>query len=172
MRIQRIAAPVAVLLAALGCGSDTPSGPKVGPAARLDVSTAPAATAPAGSSGGTFAVKAVDAAGAGVSGSLVSFSTVGAVTVSPVTAMTDASGVASTSVTIGTAAGPATVRASVTGVTTAVSATINIVAGPVVKIAVSPKTARLLSLGDTVRITASAPLQKFQFVPEICFLHS
>ena len=156
MRIQRIAAPVAVLLAALGCGSDTPSGPKVGPAARLDVSTAPATTAPAGSAGGTFAVKAVDAAGAGVSGSLVSFSTVGAVTVSPVTAMTDASGVASTSVTIGTAAGPATVRASVAGVTTAVSATINIVAGPVVKIAVSPKTARLLSLGDTVRITASA----------------
>lgn len=149
----------ASLLATAGCGSADSSGgsgPKPGPAARVNISTEPTATAPVGASVGTFAVKVVDAAGLAVSGVAVTFTTTGGVTVSPASATTDASGLASTQVTLGTIAGAVTVTGRAAGVTTAVTSAINAIAGPATKIVVAPKTLQLVAIGDTARVTASA----------------
>ena len=150
-----VALLAASLLVVAGCGSET-SGPKAGPAARVNISTAPTATAPAGTSAGTFAVKVVDATGLAVSGVAVTFTTTGGGTVSPASAITDASGLASTQVTLGTIAGAVTVSANAAGVVTAATSTINVIAGPATKIAVTPKTLRLIAIGDTARVTATA----------------
>ena len=158
MRIYRgslVAVLSASLLVVAGCGADT-SGPKAGPAARVDVITAPTASTSAGALAGTFAVKVVDAAGLAVSGVGVAFTTTGGVTVAPASATTDASGLASTQVTLGTIAGAVTVRATAVGVATAATATINAIAGPATKIVVAPKTLRLVAIGDTARIIATA----------------
>ena len=150
-----VATLAATLLVAAGCGSDT-SGPKAGPASSVNISTAPTATAAAGSSAGTFTVKVVDAAGLAVPGVVVTFTTTGNATLSSSTATTDASGLASTQVTLGTIAGAVTVTARAAGVNTGVTSTITVVAGPATKIVVAPKTLRLISIGDTARVSAAA----------------
>ncbi len=149
-----ITAAVAALMLAAGC-SDGSVAPAAGPAARVDVTVAPTVTVAAGSAAGTFTVKVADAAGRAVAGTLVTFVTTGAATVSPTAATTDASGLAATQVTVGTVAGSATVRATVAGVTTIAMAALNVVAGPAAKVAVTPRTLRLVSVGDTARIAAS-----------------
>ena len=159
MRICRsafVAALGASLLTVAGCGGSEPSGPKVGPAARVNIATEPTATAPVGASAGTFAVKVVDAAGLAVSGVAITFTTTGSATVSPASATSDASGLASTQVTLGAIAGAVTVTARAAGVTTAATSAINAIAGPATKIVVAPKTLRLIYVGDTARVTATA----------------
>jgi hypothetical protein len=157
MRIS-VAAALAALSFVVGCGSDSSSGTgaRPGTPARVDVVTPPTPSVVAGAPGGTFSVEVVDATGAPVSGVLVSFSATGSATVSPSSATTDASGVASTQVTTGTIAGVATVRASVTGVATPVASQIAVVAGPTTRVVVLPRSMRLLAVGDTSRIIASA----------------
>ena len=158
MRIHRrvlVAAVAATYLTAVGCGADT-SGPKVGPASSVSISAAPTATAPVGTSAGTLTVKVADAAGLAVSGVAVTFTTTGGATLSTPTATTDASGLASTQIALGTIAGAVTVTARATGVTTGVTSTISAVAGPATRIVVAPKTLRLLSIGDTARVTPAA----------------
>ena len=157
-RVSLSASLAALLLASASCGSDSSggSGPKAGPAARVDITSAPTATAAVSSSAGTFAVKVVDATGLAVSGVLVSFTATGGGTVAPVSATTDASGLASTQVTLGTIAGAVTVRASATGVVTAATSAITAIAGPATKIVVAPKTLRFIAIGDTARVTALA----------------
>lgn len=149
-------AATAALTAAAACGSDGPSAPKAGPPTRVDVTTAPTSSVGAGSSAGTFAVRVVDAASVPVPGAIVTFGTTGAVSVAPTQATTDASGQASTQVTVGTVVGSATVRASVTGVSSPVSAAITVIAAPATKVVVSPKLIRLVAVGDTARVAATA----------------
>jgi len=159
MRICRsafVAALGASLLTVAGCGGSEPSGPKVGPAARVNIATEPTVTAPVGASAGTFAVKVVDAAGLAVSGVAVTFTTTGSATVSPTATTTDASGLASTQVTLGTIAGAVTVTGTAAGVTTAVTSAINATAGPATKIVIAPKTLQLVAIGDTARVIALA----------------
>ena len=156
MRIHIVAALAASLLGASACGSDGGSAPQAGPAASVSVTASPPASAAVGSSAGTFTVKVVDAKGLGVAGNLVTFSTTGAATVSPTSATTDASGLASTQVTLGTVTGTAAIRANAAGVTTAVASVINVIAGAASKVVVTPKAIRLVSVGDTARIVASA----------------
>ena len=160
MRIHRlrILAAVAATLAAAGCGADSSSGTgnQGGTPARVDVTTAPAASGAAGSTAGAFAVKVVDVNGAGVPGVTVTFSATGAAVVSPASVITDASGAALTQVALSTATGTATVRATVSGVATAATASITVIAGQTARIVVTPRTLRFFSLGDTARISASA----------------
>ena len=158
MRLFRgtyLVALATTLLATAGCGSDT-AAPKAGPAAKVLVQTAPSTSAAVGGSAGIFAVKVTDAAGLAVADVAVSFSTTGAATASPISARTDASGVASTQVTLGTIAGSASVSATAVGVGTVATAAINAIAGPTTKIVVAPRTLRLISIGDTARVTAIA----------------
>ena len=145
-----------VLSFAAACGLDSSTGSKVGVPARVDVSTAPAATAAAGSPAGAFSVRVVDAAGAPVSGVAVSFTATGSATLAPAAALTDAAGIATTQVTLGTIAGVSTVRAAASGVATAATVQVTAVAGPVVGVKVTPKAMRFLTVGDTSRVTATA----------------
>jgi hypothetical protein len=64
--------------------------------------------------------------------------------------------VASTVVTLGTLAGNVAIVASVSGSLASATASITAVPGPVDKIVVTPKTAKLWVVGDTIRIVASA----------------
>ncbi len=146
----------ASLLAAAGCGSDGSTGTKGGTPARIDVTSAPSSPGAAGSLGGAFAVRVVDAAGGSVAGITVSFSATGTVSVSPATRVTDASGVASTQVALGTTTGSGTLRATVAGVATGATASVIVIAGATTKIVVTPKTLRFLNVGETGQITAAA----------------
>ena len=110
----------------------------------------------AGASAGTFTVRVVDASNVPVPGIIVTFGTTGALSVSPTSGTTDALGQATTQVTAGSIVGAATVRASASGVTASVSASVGIIAGPATKVVVTPKTLRLVAVGDTARIAASA----------------
>jgi hypothetical protein len=146
-----------MLAAGAGCGgSDGSTGTKGGTPTRLEVATAPGATGSAGSSDGVFAVKVLDATGATLAGVTVNFSTTGSVNVSPSSAVTDASGIATTQVTLSTTAGTGTARATVSGVTTAATSSVTVTAGVTTKIVVTPKTLRFLNVGDTARIAATA----------------
>ncbi|MEP7000757.1 MAG: Ig-like domain-containing protein [bacterium] len=157
MRIDRsilVAVFAASLMAASAC-SDS-SGPQAGPAAKVAVATAPSASALVGASAGTFAVKVTDASGLPVPGVAVSFSATGGVSLTPTSGTTDASGLASTEVTLGTVAGTVSVSATATGVASSVSQNISATAGPAAKIVVAPKTLRLVNVGDTARVSATA----------------
>ncbi len=152
-RLRLVVASVA-LASAAACGADG-TAPRAGPPARVDIAASPTTTVGAGTSAGAFTVRVVDAAGLAVSGASVAFSTTGAATAQPTQATTDASGQATTQVTVGSVTGAATVRATVTG-TTAVSVALTVVAGPATKIVVNPKILRLVAVGDTARIAATA----------------
>ena len=156
LRPTLVAGLLATLLAASGCGSDGSTGTKGGTPTRIDVSTPLVSTGAAGSVAGTFAVKVVDAVGVGVAGVTVSFSSTGAASVSPSSAVTDASGVASTQVALSTTIGAATVRAAATGVASAATSSITVIAGAASKLVVTPKALRFLNLGDTSRVTVAA----------------
>lgn len=159
MQINRSALRVmlaASMFAAAGCGSDSGSGPKAGPPAKINVVTAPSATATVGTTAGTFSVKVTDAAGIAISGAAVSFFGTGGATVSPASAVTDAAGLASTQVTLGTIAGTLTVSASAVGVSLPATSTFTSIAGATSKIVVTPRTLRLVFIGDTARVTATA----------------
>ena len=147
---------VAVLSFAAACGSDSGTATKPLVATRVDVSLNPTPTAAVGTSAGTFSVLVRDASGAPVPNVAVTFTVTGSATVSPAAALTDASGTASTQVTVGTIAGTSTLRAAASGIATAATATVAGVAGPVIRIIVSPKSMRFIAVGDTSRITPSA----------------
>ncbi len=155
------AALAAVLAGAAACGGDTSTGSggttntNTSTPTAVTITSAPSSTGTAGSTGGTFAVKVVDASGRGVAGVTVNFSATGSATVSPASAVTDASGAAATQVTLGTASGAATVRATATGIATPATANITVLAGPASKIVVNPRTLRFLAVGDTARVSAA-----------------
>ncbi|MEO8335237.1 MAG: Ig-like domain-containing protein [bacterium] len=152
-----MAALTASLLTALACSdSGTGTGTGGGTATRVDVVSAPAAVGAAGSIASPFTVKVVDSKGAGVAGVVVTFSSTGAVTVSPASVTTDASGSATTQVALSTIVGTGTVRATTAGVSTAATSSISVIAGATTKIVNNPKTLRFFNVGDTARIAAVA----------------
>jgi len=160
MRLFRsaFAAVVAASLFTAAACSDSGTGnvPVVSTPTRIDIVTAPPAVGPAGTLAGAFTVKVVDQKGAGMSGVAVSFLGTGSVTASPSTATTDASGQATTQVALNTIAGPGTLRATVTGISTAAVTNINVIAGPTAKLVNNPKTLRFFNVGDTARVAAAA----------------
>jgi hypothetical protein len=116
------------LLAACGGGGGVE--PQIGPPASINISTSPSATSVVGSSAGVLAVKVVDATGKALSAIAVSFTATGGATTNPASATTDANGLAQTTVTLGTVAGPVTVTATVTGTALKADASITATAAP------------------------------------------
>jgi hypothetical protein len=154
----RAAVASAALFALIACGSDGTTGgggtTTPGVPVAISATTSPTSSVAVGAAAGTFTVKVVDAAGTGVPGIAVTFTSSGSVTLSQTAATTSATGEASTQVTAGTISGGVTITARAAGVTSAVSATITSVAGAAAKVVVTPKTLRLVSVGDTARISA------------------
>jgi hypothetical protein len=154
-RTYATAALAALSLGLYGCGgADAPSVPVVRTPVAIVVNTSPSASAAAGTSAGSFAVKVIDFSGLPVSGVSVAFSVTGAVSAAPATATTDASGVATTQVTAGTISGVASVTATVSGIAPS-STPLQVTPGPATRIAVTPKTVRLVFVGDSARVTAA-----------------
>ena len=151
-----IATLAAVAGLSLGCHGSEPTAPQIGPPSRVTITTSPASSAAVGQSAGTMSVTVADAAGTAVSGATVNFTVSGSASAAPTTSVTNGSGVASTEITLGTLAGDITVTASVSGTSASASASIAATAGPVDQIVITPKTAKLWLVGDTVRIFASA----------------
>jgi hypothetical protein len=156
MRLRHLPAAAFALVALAACGSDS-SAPKVGPAALIELASAPATKGAVTTSVGTFSVKVSDANGHAVSGANVSFTTTGGgggVILAPSSATTDASGIAATTVTLGTRTGAVIVMASVAGLSKRVEALITSTPGPLATISSSPTAIKLWEVGDTARITS------------------
>jgi len=154
MRFHSLLAASALLVVAAACGSDA-SGPKIGPASQISVVASPTASGVVKSGVGTFSVKVADANGNGVSGNEVKFfaSGGGGVSFAPSTAIADASGVATTTVTLGTKTGSTQLTAYATGVSAPATATVTATAGPLVSLVTTPKSMRFIAVGDTSRIS-------------------
>ena len=147
---------VLAMLVSVSCGGADVVAPRVGPPAFISVTTAPTPSVTVGAAAGTMTVRVTDASGAAVAGALVRFSAGVTLTVAPDTARTDAAGEARTVVLAGTTSGAATVAATVGGTNLIARASVFVAAGPAVLIVVTPKTARVYYVGDTVRFTAVA----------------
>jgi hypothetical protein len=156
MRIRHFSLAASALVALAACGSDS-SGPKVGPAAQIDVVSSPAAKGAVTTSVGTFSVKVSDANGRPVSGANVSFTVQsggGGIVLAPSSASTDASGLAATTVTLGTRTGAVILSAAAAGLGKRVDALVTSTPGPLATIASSPDAIKLWAVGDTARITS------------------
>ncbi|HKH91715.1 MAG TPA: Ig-like domain-containing protein [Gemmatimonadaceae bacterium] len=152
MRLSRPAVATYVLGLAVACGDS--SGPKIGPPATMSVTTLPAPSGPVRTSVGAFAVKVADANGNGVPGVSVGFSANAlGIEFSPASDTTDASGIATTVVTLGHRAGSATITALVAGVSAPASATVTATAGAAASLVTTPKAMRFFNIGDSARIT-------------------
>ena len=150
--MRRLAVVAASWLVLLAACSDA-SGPKIGPPSTVSVSTAPTGTGTVMSAVGTFAVKVSDAEGNGVPDVSVGFSaSVIDVQFSPTSSTTDASGIATTTVTLGKRAGNTVLFARATGVSSAATATVLTTAGSVASVVTTPKSMRFFVVGDTARI--------------------
>ena len=147
-------AGVWLIVAGAACGSDA-SGPKIGPPSKVAVTTSPTATAVVKTPIGAFAVKVTDANGNGVPGVTVNFfaSGGGGINFAPLSATSDASGVATTDVTLGTRTGTVELTAYAAGLSTPATATVTGMPGPLVSLTTTPKSLRFVSVGDTARIT-------------------
>jgi hypothetical protein len=154
MRSHTLLAVSSLLAVAAACGSDS-SGPKIGPAAKIAVTASPTSSAVVRSSIGTFSVQVQDANGNGVAGNAVNFfaSGGGGVNFAPSSVISDASGIATTTVTLGTKTGSTQLTAYATGVSAPASATVTATPGPLVSLVTTPKSMRFFSVGDTARIT-------------------
>jgi hypothetical protein len=156
MRLRHFSLTASALVALAACGSDS-SGPKVGPAAQIDLASSPATKGAVTTSVGTFSVKVSDASGHAVSGANVTFSVTGGgggVVLAPSSASTDASGIAATTVTLGTRTGAVIVSASAAGLAKRVDALVTSTPGPLATISSSPDAIKLWEVGDTARITS------------------
>ena len=153
MRSHLYLAAAATLVVAAACGSDS-SGPKIGPASQVTVTTPPTASGIVRTSVGAYSVKVADANGNGVAGNVVNFSASGGggVNFAPSSAISDETGIATTTVTLGTKTGTTQLVANATGVSAPASVTVTATAGPLVALVTTPKFMRFFSIGDTARI--------------------
>ncbi|MEJ7809014.1 MAG: Ig-like domain-containing protein [Gemmatimonadaceae bacterium] len=120
----------------------------------------------------SLVVRVTDAAGNGVSGASVTWSVVsGGGTVSPSVVTTDAGGMASVRWTLGPQQGQQSVRASV-GTLAPVTFTASAGVGGLAQVTVTPATARLNSLGASVRLQAQATDVAGNVVPGTAFTWS
>jgi hypothetical protein len=149
-----VAAGAALLVGVAACVSDA-SVPKIGPPSRVTVATSPSATGMVRTSIGSFTVKVADANGNAVPGVTVNFfaSGGGGINFAPASAASDASGVAATTVTLGTRTGSVELTAYATGVEAPAVAVVSATPGPLVSLVTTPKSLRFVSVGDTARIT-------------------
>jgi hypothetical protein len=151
----RARSTLAVLLGIAAC-KDGPTEPQSGPPARIEVTA-----------GGTFsgsvgtllttplAVRIVDAQGRAVSGAIVRFTMVeGTGSVSPKAVTSGRTGQAETRLTLGTVAGTHRVHASISGLDVIGFFVGEARPGTVARVVVTPGQARLVAVGDTMRLRA------------------
>jgi hypothetical protein len=140
---------------AIACGGDA-SGPKVGPAAKVVVSASPAGTGAVKQDVGAFAVLVTDAGGHPVQGAAVSFTASGGggVILTPSGAITDVSGLASTTITLGTRSEAVQVSARVNGVAGTATVSISTTPGPVATVEITRDSLRLRRVGDSFLLTS------------------
>ena len=155
MRFHFSLVTTGLLVVVAACGGSDSSGPKIGPASNVSVAASPTASGVVKTSLGAFTVKVADANGNGVAGNSVNFfaSGGGGVTFSPSSVVSDASGMATTTVTLGTKIGSIQLTANATGVSAGASVTVAATAGPLKTLVTTPKLMRFFSAGDTARIT-------------------
>jgi hypothetical protein len=147
--------PLASLIVlAVACGSDA-SGPAVGPASVVTITASPSATAVVGTAIGALSVKVADANGNGVAGTVVSFSSTGGggASFAPTSVTADGSGIATTTVTLGSKAGVTQLAARAAGVSAAATVSVTATPGPLFSLETTPKSLRFFATGDTARIT-------------------
>jgi hypothetical protein len=154
MRSLSLVAASSLLVVAAACGSDA-SGPTIGPASTVTVTASPTATGVVKTAIGNFSVKVADANGNGVAGSVVTFSASGGggASFAPSSATADASGIATTVVTLGSKTGSTQLAAHAAGVSAPALTTVTATPGPLVSLVTTPKSLRFFVAGDTARIT-------------------
>jgi hypothetical protein len=154
MRLRLVSSAASALIALAAC-SDS-SGPKVGPAARIESASAPATQGQVATAIGTFSVKVSDANGRPVPGATVHFTSSGggSVVLAPESAVTDASGIGATAVTLGRLTGAVILTATVAGVSGRIQELVTSKPGPLATILSSPDAIKLWEVGDTARITS------------------
>jgi hypothetical protein len=153
-RLARVATFIAPALVAVACGGSTE--PKIGPPAAITAVTAPANAAIVGTTLTPLTVKVADANGNAIAAVSVTFSvTAGFGSVAPSTVVTDATGQATTVFTLGTVSGPNEVTASVTGLAAKYKFSATGTPGPLARVVVSPRSVKMYTVGDTLRLTAS-----------------
>lgn len=155
MRTTRLASSILMLASLAAChdlfggGSDKPK------AGAIAAATTPPATAAVGSQV-PLAVKVTTSSGQAVTGTAVQWNvTGGGGSITPASSTTDASGVATATWTLGNTAGTQTAVASFDAAHT-VTFTITATAGAATGVTVTPDSVNLASLGDTVRLHATA----------------
>jgi Bacterial Ig-like domain (group 1) len=170
MRLRHFSLAAFALAALEGCGSDS-SAPKIGPPSAIDLASSPSAKGAVTTSVGTFSVKVTDANARPVSGAVVNFTVSGGggVVLAPSSVTTDASGIAATTVTLGTRTGAVILTATVSGLSKRIDALVTSTPGPLATINSNPDAIKLWEVGDTARIT-SVLLDEFRnsvtdFVP-------
>ena len=146
-----------MLLAAIvaACGGDPVETIRRVPAS-LTTETPPSASAVVGGSAGTWRVRVRDGDGEPLPGALVRFATSrGGGTVTPMFDTTDADGIASTTLRVGTVAGTNEITATTANLAPLKSALIQAAPGPIRSLAFSTRAIRITASQDSVFITAS-----------------
>ena len=148
-------AAAAALALAIGCGGEA-SGPKVGPAAKIVVSTSPASTGTVKQDVGSFTVLVTDANDHPVQGAAVNFTAVGGggVVLAPNGAITGASGLASTAITLGTRSEAVQLSARANGVAGTATVSIATTPGPVATVDITRDSVRFRKVGDSFLLTS------------------
>ena len=156
----------ALCILAVGCGGDS-TGPESRTPAKIEAVSGATATGTVGTTlTPPLTVRVTSASGKPVSGSLVTFRvTAGTGSVSPSTDTTNSAGEAQASFTIGVTAGSNEVTASVTGLATTQRFSITGTPSTLSRVVNAVRNAKMYSLGDTVRLRASAEDQFGNPVP-------
>ncbi|MDQ3950350.1 MAG: Ig-like domain-containing protein, partial [Gemmatimonadota bacterium] len=151
----RARSSLALLLGVAGCG-DGPTVPRSGPPARIEVTSGANFSGSVGTVLETpLAVRVVDQQGRAVSGAFVRFSIIeGPGLLSPQSAVTGPTGAAQTRLTLGVVAGTYRVHATVSGVAALGFFIGEATPGAVARVVVTPGQARLVAVGDTMRLRA------------------
>jgi len=149
--------PFVALCVLVACGHDT-TGPSNDPPAHIDPGVDLSRTAGVGTSvPGGIVVKVTDAKGRPVQNATVALAvTLGNGSTNPRLATTDAKGLATATWQLGTIVGANEVTANVSGVVTQLKFEAVGTPGPVLNIAITPASARLLPNVDTTRINAQS----------------
>lgn len=157
MPFRALARALPLLAAVLVSACRGSSEPAFGPPSKLALISAPMFTATVGAPlQAPVVVRVTDDVDRPVPNVAVQFTvTQGVATVAPARDSTDAEGLAQTTVTLGTLAGPVTVTASVTGISTTVTVTGVAIPGALARLVLTPKPLLLRAVGDTARLFAT-----------------
>jgi hypothetical protein len=146
-----------VTVGAIAACGDSPAGSLRRSVATLAIVAQPAGSLAVTTNVGAFSVRATDSSGAPVPGAFVSFIlSRGSGRVTPVADTTDATGIAATSVILGSAPGPHTVRAAIRDLPPVESGIVTGIAGATARVTLSTNLAALSATQDSVVIGASA----------------